>query len=72
VLREACRQNRSGRKPDFQRPPLPSISRLAVCPRRFADTVAAILEETGQSAENLVLELTESIVMHDFSESAAR
>jgi diguanylate cyclase (GGDEF)-like protein len=71
VLREACRQNR-----EWQEAGLPAasiavnISALQFVRDDFADTVAAILEETGQSAENLVLELTESIVMHDFSESA--
>jgi len=71
VLREVCRQNR-----EWQDAGLPivsiavNISALQFDRDDFADTVATILEETGQSAQNLVLELTESIVMNDFIESA--
>jgi diguanylate cyclase (GGDEF)-like protein len=71
VLREVCRQNREWQLAGF---PVASIavniSALQFARDDFADTVAAILEETGQTGAKLVLELTESIVMHDFAESA--
>ena len=73
VLREVCRQQK-----EWQKAGLPAvsvsvnISALQFVRDDFADTVRLILEETEQSAENLVLELTESIVMHDFAESALK
>jgi len=71
VLREACRQNREWLKAGY---PVASIavniSALQFARDDFADTVAEILLETGQSPANLVLELTESTVMRDFTESA--
>jgi EAL domain-containing protein (putative c-di-GMP-specific phosphodiesterase class I) len=71
VLREVCRQGREWREAGI---PVSSIavniSALQFARDDFADTVAEILEETGQPAEMLVLELTESTVMHDFAESA--
>ncbi len=71
VLREVCRQSR-----EWQASGLPggsiavNISALQFARDDFADTVAQILAETGHPPEMLVLELTESIVMHDFTESA--
>jgi len=71
VLREVCRQSRV-----WQDAGLPThsiavnISALQFSRDDFADTVAKILEETGESGDNLILELTESIVMNDFLESA--
>jgi len=47
-----------------------NISALQFVQENFADKVAKILSETGQTGANLVLELTESIVMRDFVESA--
>jgi diguanylate cyclase (GGDEF)-like protein len=71
VLREACRQSREWQDGGY--PPVSmsvNISALQFAREDFADTVAQILEETGQPAEMLILELTESIVMNDFTESA--
>ena len=71
VLREVCRQCR-----EWQSAGLPAasiavnISALQFARDDFADSVAQILAETGHLPEMLVLELTESIVMHDFTESA--
>jgi len=71
VLREVCRQSR-----EWQEAGLPgasiavNISALQFARDDFADTVAQILAETGHPPAMLVLELTESIVMHDFAESA--
>jgi EAL domain-containing protein (putative c-di-GMP-specific phosphodiesterase class I) len=71
VLREACRQGREWLNAGH--PPVSiavNISALQFAREDFADTVAQILSETGQPAEKLILELTESIVMKDFTESA--
>jgi len=71
VLREVCRQSREWLDAGY--PPVSvavNISALQFARDDFADTVAQILNETGQPAENLILELTESIVMKDFTESA--
>ncbi|MGA2672700.1 MAG: EAL domain-containing protein [Terracidiphilus sp.] len=71
VLREVCRQSREWQKAGHPAASIAvNISALQFARDDFADTVAQILEETGQPAEMLVLELTESIVMHDFAESA--
>ncbi len=71
VLREACRQSQEWQDAGY--PPFSmavNISALQFAREDFADTVAHILEETGQPAEMLILELTESILMNDFTESA--
>jgi len=71
VLREVCRQSRV-----WQETGLPThsiavnISAQQFSRDDFADTVAQILEETGETGSNIILELTESIVMNDFTESA--
>jgi EAL domain-containing protein (putative c-di-GMP-specific phosphodiesterase class I) len=71
VLREVCRQGREWREAGIPAASVAvNISALQFARDDFADTVAEILEETGQPAEMLVLELTESTVMHDFAESA--
>jgi diguanylate cyclase (GGDEF)-like protein len=71
VLREVCRQQKVWQKTGLSVVSVSvNISASQFVRDDFADTVRSILEETGQSAENLVLELTESIVMHDFAESA--
>ena len=71
VLRESCRQGREWKDAGLPAASIAvNISALQFARDDFADTVAQILEETGHPAEKLVLELTESIVMHDFTESA--
>jgi diguanylate cyclase (GGDEF)-like protein len=71
VLREVCRQKREWREAGLPEASVAvNISALQFAKDDFADTVAQILEDEGQPGEMLVLELTESIVMHDFSESA--
>jgi diguanylate cyclase (GGDEF)-like protein len=71
VLREVCRQSREWQEAGHPATSIAvNISALQFARDDFADTVAQILEESGQSAEMLVLELTESIVMRDFAESA--
>jgi diguanylate cyclase (GGDEF)-like protein len=71
VLREVCRQSREWQQAGHPATSIAvNISALQLARDDFADTVAQILEESGQSAEMLVLELTESIVMNGFAESA--
>ncbi len=71
VLRECCRQGREWQDAGHPASSIAvNISALQFARDDFADTVAQILEVTGYPAEKLVLELTESIVMHDFTESA--
>jgi len=71
VLREVCRQSREWQDAGY---PVASIavniSALQFARDDFANTVALILAESGHPPDMLVLELTESIVMHDFAESA--
>ena len=71
VLREVCRQAREWRVaglPDVLI--CVNISALQFTRGDFADTVSEILDEVGIAGSNIVLELTESIVMHDYLESA--
>jgi diguanylate cyclase (GGDEF)-like protein len=71
VLREVCRQSREWNAAGLPAASIAvNISALQFARDDFAETVAHILEETGQPADCLVLELTESLVMHDFAESA--
>lgn len=71
VLREVCRQSREWQEAGHPATSIAvNISALQFARDDFADTVAQILEESGQAGEMLVLELTESIVMRDFAESA--
>ena len=71
VLRQVCVQNRVWQQAGLATVPIAvNISALQFSRDDFADGVAEILEETGEAGANLVLELTESIVMHDFEESA--
>ena len=71
VLREVCRQNLRWKRQGLTTVPIAvNISALQFSRDDFADAVAEILRETGEEGGNLVLELTESIVMHDFEESA--
>jgi diguanylate cyclase (GGDEF)-like protein len=71
VLREVCRQGNEWQDAGYPAASIAvNISALQFARDDFAETVAQILEETGYPAEQLVLELTESIVMNDFTESA--
>ncbi len=73
VLREVCRQSQEWQKAGHPVATIAvNISALQFAREDFADTVAQILTETGQPGEMLVLELTESIVMRNFSESATQ
>ncbi len=73
VLRNALRQNR--RWQEAGRPALPVAVNLS--PRQFrqkglAETVRAILAETGQPAHLLELEITETALAYDADEARAR
>jgi len=71
VLREACRQNRAWQQAGLPKTSIAvNISALQFVRDDFAETVATILEETGHSPEDLVLELTEGLVMNDFVETS--
>ena len=71
VLREVCRQSKKWRQANHTMVPIAvNISAIEFDREDFADSVARILVETGQTPSMLVLELTESIVMHDTTESA--
>jgi diguanylate cyclase (GGDEF)-like protein len=71
VLREVCRQSAEWQEAGYPRASMGvNISALQFARDDFAETVAQILTETGYAPEMLVLELTESIVMRDFVESA--
>jgi diguanylate cyclase (GGDEF)-like protein len=70
VLREACKQNRAWRDAGYPNVSIAvNISAMQFAQEDFADSVATILAETGQAAASLVLELTESIVMRDFTDA---
>jgi diguanylate cyclase (GGDEF)-like protein/PAS domain S-box-containing protein len=72
VLREACRQNREWQLQGL--PPLTmavNLSAIQFNRRNMADTISAILAETGLEPRWLELEFTESAVMHDSREVAA-
>ncbi|HEX7965886.1 MAG TPA: EAL domain-containing protein [Gammaproteobacteria bacterium] len=69
VLREACRQNREWQRQGFE--PLPiavNLSAIQFNRRNMADTISAILAETGLEPRWLELEFTESAVMYDTRE----
>ena len=71
VLREACRQNREWQRQGL--PPIPmavNLSAIQFNRRNMADTISAILAETGLEPRWLELEFTESAVMHDSREVA--
>lgn len=71
VLREVCRQGHEWRGNGHPMVPIAvNISALQFVRDDFADMVAGILEENEYPPHMLVLELTESIVMHNFAESA--
>ena len=71
VLREACRQNREWQRQGL--PPMPmavNLSAIQFNRRNMADTISAVLAETGLEPRWLELEFTESAVMHDSREVA--
>jgi diguanylate cyclase (GGDEF)-like protein len=66
VLREACRQTVAWHRAFPDRPPVSVAVNLAASQLQlpgFADTVAAVLADTGLRAEDLVLEITETQIM---------
>jgi diguanylate cyclase (GGDEF)-like protein len=73
VLRQACRQLKSwleaGNRPMYVSV---NISALQFARQDFAETVAGILEECRLDAQHLVLELTESVVMENYSDVQAQ
>jgi len=70
VLREVCRQCQEWQAISHIMVPIAvNISAIQFDRSDFADTVARILAETGQTPSLLVLELTESIVMQNIAES---
>ncbi len=70
VLRHVCLQNMEWQRMGYTVPIAVNISAIQFARKDFADSVAAILAETGLDPALLELELTESMVMKDFSESA--
>lgn len=71
VLREACRQVRAWQDAGLLAVPVSvNISAVEFRHKGFLDGVALILKETGIQPNFLELELTESILMHDFESSA--
>jgi diguanylate cyclase (GGDEF)-like protein/PAS domain S-box-containing protein len=70
VLREACRQVRAWLDAGLCAVPVAvNISAVEFRHKDFVDGVALILQETGMAPGYLELELTESILMHDFDSS---
>ena len=70
VLRQACLQNRAWQQQGL--PPVRMAVNISARQFRqpdFVDLVDRILAETGLAAECLELEITESVVMEDFSEA---
>jgi diguanylate cyclase (GGDEF)-like protein len=68
VLREACRQLERWQEAGLPRVHMSvNISALQFARDDFADTVASIFSECGLAPENLILELTESVVMEDYA-----
>ena len=66
VLRTACKQGRKWQEQGY--PPMVisvNVSVVQFCHQDFIETVCTILQETEYQAENLELELTESIVVDD-------
>ena len=73
VLRETCLQIGKWREDGHDSVSVSvNISPVQFARHDFADTVEAILAETGQQGTSLVLELTEGSVMHDFTESSCQ
>jgi len=73
VLRQACLQSAAWRAAGY--PAISTsvnVSALQFAQTGFVDTVAAILSETGLNPGQLVLELTESLIMRDAEQSIRR
>jgi diguanylate cyclase (GGDEF)-like protein/PAS domain S-box-containing protein len=71
VLREACRQNRQWQQEGLPAMPIAvNLSPIQFNRRNMADSISAILAETGLEPRWLELEFTESAVMHDSREVA--
>ncbi len=71
VLRAACRQSMQWQAEGYRPVQVAvNISAMEFGLPDFADRVAEALEETGLPAQLLELELTESVMLKDFSESA--
>jgi diguanylate cyclase (GGDEF)-like protein/PAS domain S-box-containing protein len=73
ILKTACEQN-----VEWQRAGLPPIvMSVNLSPRQFKDAdllpdIIEALEESGMAPELLELEITESVIMHDFQQATAR
>jgi diguanylate cyclase (GGDEF)-like protein len=71
VLREACRQSRQWQAEGLEPVRVAvNISSMQFARPEFAGMVSQILAETGLAPELLELELTESVLINDFAESA--
>ena len=69
VLREACRQNKRWQEAGLPKIPVAvNLSAIQFNRRNMADSISAILAETGLEARHLELEFTESAVMQDTRE----
>jgi diguanylate cyclase (GGDEF)-like protein len=72
VLREACRQGAAWhRRSPFLRVGV-NVSGRQLAEPSLAAEIEAALADTGMNAEHLVLELTETVLMRDVDETAAR
>ncbi len=72
VLREACRQVKEWLDSGLCAVPVSvNISALEFRDKNFLDGIALILQETGLPSRYLILELTESILMHDAESSTS-
>ncbi len=70
VLREACRQSLEWQLTGYRPVPIAvNISAIQFMRDDFADQVADVLRESGLNPELLELELTESVMVKDFTES---
>jgi diguanylate cyclase (GGDEF)-like protein/PAS domain S-box-containing protein len=75
VLREACSRVAFWHGQDRDDPPLRvsvNISGKQLEHPEFVEDVAGIVEETGLAPENLILEITESVMMHDTEAAVER
>jgi len=69
VLREACRQNKAWQQAGLPKLPVAvNLSAIQFNRRNMADSISAILQETGLEPRYLELEFTESAVMQDTRE----